>query len=149
MKRITIDRHYIYLRDGGTCRFCGKALKYGKMSLDHYYPRSLGGPDEVFNLVCACKTCNALKKSAVPEDWQRLWIEAFEQAIQDRKLFLSVQGVSYVQLQQMTQGIIRTTPEGNTTIFDTISKRFHVKHCRIYKITDIYICDALQPNQAP
>ena len=143
MKRITIDRHYIYLRDGGVCRFCGKGLRYGKMSLDHYFPHSAGGPDEVFNLVCSCKTCNVQKRSLVPEDWQAFWIQAFEQAVRDRKLFLSVQGITYAELQEMVPGIIRATREGDMTIFDNNTKRFHVKQCKIKKITDININDAM------
>lgn len=146
MKRITIDRHYIYLRDGGVCRFCGKELKFGKMSLDHYYPHSAGGPDEVFNLVCSCKTCNVMKKSRIPEDWQDFWICAFEQAVRDRKIFLSVQGMSYSALQEMAQGIVRATQEGDKSIFDNKSKRFHVKQCRITKITDINIDEINMEN---
>lgn len=139
MKRITIDRHYIYLRDGGVCRFCGKELKYGKMSLDHYYPHSAGGPDEVFNLVCSCKSCNVMKRSRIPEDWQSFWIQAFEQAVKDRKILLSIHSMSYSDLQQMAKGIMHTAKEGDTTIFDNKRKRFHVKHCKIYKITNIDI----------
>lgn len=144
MKRLTIDRHYIYLRDGGTCRFCGKPLKFGKMSLDHYLPHSAGGPDEIFNLVCACKTCNALKKSRIPEDWQGVWIDAFQQGVRDRKLFLSVQGIGYNELQQWAHGVLRVALEGDTVIFDTQMKRFHVKQGRIRKITDIHINEGLQ-----
>lgn len=143
MKRITIDRHYIYLRDGGVCKFCGKTVRFGKMSLDHYYPHSAGGPDEVFNLVCSCKRCNVLKRSNIPEDWQALWIQHFQQAIQDRKFFIAVPGISYGALQELATGILRTTQEGETTIFDNKSKRFHVKQCKIRKITDIYINDPL------
>ncbi len=139
MKRITIDRHYIYLRDGGMCRFCGKSLKFGKMSLDHYFPHSAGGPDEVFNLVCSCKSCNDLKKSRIPEDWQALWVDAFEQAVRDRKIFLAVQGIPYSQLQQWAQNILRVTREGEMVLFDSNSKRFHVKQGKIRKITDINI----------
>ncbi len=141
MKRITVDRHYIYLRDGRACRFCGKELRFGKMTLDHYYPHGAGGPDEVFNLVCACKLCNGQKKSFIPEDWQAVWIGFFEQGVQDRKIFLAVQGMTYSALQEMAQGIIRVTQEGETTIFDSNSKRFHVKQCKIRNITDINICD--------
>lgn len=142
MKRITIDRHYIYLRDGGVCHFCGKTLKFGKMSLDHYFPHSAGGPDEVFNLVCSCKSCNVMKRSRIPEDWQEVWIRTFEQAVRDRKIFLAVQGVAYSMLQEMAQEIVHVTQEGDSTIFDNKSKRFHVKHCKIRKITDININEA-------
>lgn len=139
MKRITVDRHYIYLRDGGVCRFCGKDLKFGKMSLDHYFPRCAGGPDEVFNLVCSCKPCNVQKKSFVPEDWQAFWIEAFERAVRDRKIFLSVQGIAYSELQQLAQGIVHVAQEGDTTLFDTNTRRFHVRQCRIRKISELHI----------
>lgn len=141
MKRTTIDRHYIFKRDKGACHFCGRSLRFGRMSLDHYYPRSAGGPDEVFNLVCACKDCNNQKRSVVPEDWQQLWIEAFITAVRDRKLFSAVAGITGGDLERLTVDTRTVRLEGEKTIFDSKSKRFHVKQGRIIKITEINILD--------
>lgn len=74
---------YIFEREGGHCYHCGKVLKPGKMTLDHYYPRSLGGTEEFYNLVASCKLCNKFKKSVVPKDWIEVNIELLLRAIAD------------------------------------------------------------------
>lgn len=62
-------QQYVFERDGEHCFHCGKPLRLGKMTLDHYNPRSHGGTDDYFNLVACCKNCNQYKKSDVPDDW--------------------------------------------------------------------------------
>ncbi len=138
MKWIPVDRRYIYHRDGGRCRYCGKALRYGSMSLDHYLPHSAGGPDAVFNLVCTCKTCNRDKRAGIPEDWESVWRETFLRALADRKVALAP-GLNYSELPDCSIGILSARLEGKTAIFDTKCKRFHVKQNEIIKITDINI----------
>ena len=45
------------------CGYCGvrEADAGSELELDHFQPRSLGGGDEVENLVYCCTTCNRLK----------------------------------------------------------------------------------------
>lgn len=138
MKWVSVDRHYIYTRDEGRCRHCGKSVRYGSMSLDHYLPHSVGGPDAVYNLVCACKACNRDKRAQVPEDWQVVWAEAFRQGVMDRKLALAP-GITYRELMTCVAEIVAVRLMGNIAIFDTKYKRIHVKHNAICKITNINI----------
>ena len=42
------------------CVYCGCS---DRLSLDHLLPRSKGGPDEGFNLVLACLSCNSSKRN--------------------------------------------------------------------------------------
>ena len=53
-------RHYILCRDKFTCRYCLDTK--GPFEVDHVHPRSKGGPDESYNLVCSCKKCNRTKR---------------------------------------------------------------------------------------
>lgn len=137
MRKTAVDRHYIYLRDQGICKFCGRHLKYGKMSLDHYLPHSAGGPDAIYNLVCSCKSCNNRKRSEVPEDWKTLWIQLFAAGVKDRKIMFSHIRQSYGDVLAHTEAIISVSIEGLNVIYSTKYKNIHVKQNSIVKITDI------------
>lgn len=52
---------------GGRCCYCGKALRFDRMELDHYNPRSNGGRETAANLRPSCRKCNVLKGDRVPE----------------------------------------------------------------------------------
>ncbi|NES99257.1 MAG: HNH endonuclease [Sphaerospermopsis sp. SIO1G2] len=43
---------------GACCWWCLKSLSKDKLTLDHLYPKSLGGSDSLENLRLACLTCN-------------------------------------------------------------------------------------------
>lgn len=68
-------RRYVPLlleRDGAKCSLCGDsidmALKYPhpkSRSVDHVYPRSLGGTEDMSNLALACLICNVTKRARV------------------------------------------------------------------------------------
>jgi 5-methylcytosine-specific restriction endonuclease McrA len=61
-KQISPDiRNYIFKRDEGACRYCGKELK-SKFHIDHIIPFSKGGADEIENFALACTECNLKKK---------------------------------------------------------------------------------------
>lgn len=55
-----------------TCQICLRRFPRGMFApkeifnRDHVLPRSRGGPDEDFNIVLACKTCNSIKGSKYP-----------------------------------------------------------------------------------
>lgn len=55
-------REAIYERDGRACLNCGSA---DDLTLDHIWPRSLGGTDEVSNLQTLCRPCNSRKGATV------------------------------------------------------------------------------------
>jgi len=81
MRRKRIDKKYIYERDKGICTFCGRELLLRQISLDHYLPKSKGGPDDIFNLVLSCKKCNEYKKSRIPPDYKDKIIELFKKVL--------------------------------------------------------------------
>lgn len=84
-------RFSAYLDTGGRCFYCGKQIGFESMTLDHVFPKSLGGNREQENFVCACAPCNKAKDrriltgeelrsywnramlrmaGALPEDWE-------------------------------------------------------------------------------
>lgn len=50
-------------RDGGKCRYCGldfltSLSMFWSYTIDHVKARSVGGTDQIANLVTCCKACN-------------------------------------------------------------------------------------------
>jgi hypothetical protein len=77
---------------GGTCFYCatkvGPNIAAPEWTLDHVEASSLGGGNDIGNLVVACKPCNA-KKGHQPIDSfnpmaAKKWLEALQQQVNDR-----------------------------------------------------------------
>jgi 5-methylcytosine-specific restriction endonuclease McrA len=51
----------VYLRDNGTCQYCGEGVDRKESTLDHVHPISKGGKTTWENTVTACGPCNADK----------------------------------------------------------------------------------------
>jgi len=86
MKKKERDKRDILVRDGQRCYFCHKPMTLKKMTLDHYYPKSLRGPSVAYNYVCACKSCNKYKKATIPKDYQAVLAENFYKALKAKKI---------------------------------------------------------------
>ena len=43
------------------CRYCGKAIKRRKATIDHMFPRNIGGVSIPINLLPSCSSCNSNK----------------------------------------------------------------------------------------
>jgi 5-methylcytosine-specific restriction endonuclease McrA len=54
-----VSRYGIYARDNFSCQYCG--TKNIDLTLDHVYPKHLGGTTSWNNLVTCCKKCNHKK----------------------------------------------------------------------------------------
>ena len=52
------------------CAYCGKIIKYDEMEIDHLFPKSQGGTNEVENLLPACRRCNFYKSDLVVEKFR-------------------------------------------------------------------------------
>lgn len=68
------QRKYIYNRDNGICKKCGRQVKYcggtspspytdPPSSIDHIFPVSRGGQNNPENLRLLCVTCNAQRNA--------------------------------------------------------------------------------------
>ena len=70
----TITLPALYMRDGGVCQACGKALTFDcgfnsddYPSIDHIIPLAKGGLHRWYNVQLMCRGCNWRKRDAMPE----------------------------------------------------------------------------------
>lgn len=137
MKNKRNDKRYIFIRDGGTCHFCGKELLFKQVSIDHYLPKSKGGSDDIFNLVCSCRRCNKYKKSSVPEDYKEVMLDLFKRAVKDGKINPAGIKIKKEELINLTDEVFKVEEIGDSTVFQSLAKRFYIKDNKIYKIVRV------------
>lgn len=58
-----IIRFEVFKRDGFQCGYCGKMPPEATLEIDHINPVSLGGSDDINNLLTACFDCNRGKRN--------------------------------------------------------------------------------------
>ena len=58
-------RNSVLERDGYTCQHRGSA---DDLTIDHIYPESRGGSDDMDNLQVLCHRCNSIKGASLPEE---------------------------------------------------------------------------------
>jgi 5-methylcytosine-specific restriction endonuclease McrA len=134
-KYIKIDRRYCFERQKGVCFFCGKPLKMGTLSIDHYLPRTAGGTDDVFNLVASCKACNSVKLDQIPEDLEFRQIQWFIQGYDDHHILAkSSLDIPSETLTQWIHEIQKAYPSGHFTVFESPGHRFYVRQNQIEKV---------------
>ena len=78
-------REKVIARDGGVCQYCGRRPR--KPTVDHMQPASLGGTDDMSNLVVACRRCNSIKCNRMPLDlfnWPK-WIRWERQRVVNKR----------------------------------------------------------------
>jgi len=51
-------RFQIFQKDNFTCQYCGRKAPNVELQIDHKYPKSKGGKDEIENYITACSECN-------------------------------------------------------------------------------------------
>lgn len=137
MKHKRSDKRYIFIRDGGTCHFCGKGLLFKQVSIDHYLPKSKGGPDDIFNLVCSCRRCNKNKRSSVPEDYKEVMLNLFKRAVKNGKINPAGIKIKREELINLTDEVLKIEDIGDYTVFQSLTQRFYVKDNKIYKIVRV------------
>ncbi|MEN9362457.1 MAG: hypothetical protein RL095_3992 [Verrucomicrobiota bacterium] len=67
-REVRLSRRNLFLRDGGTCQYCGRRLPAKELNIDHVMPRSRGGRNTWENLVLSCLLCNTYKADRTPEE---------------------------------------------------------------------------------
>jgi 5-methylcytosine-specific restriction endonuclease McrA len=78
------------------CCYCGSA---DRIVIDHFIPRSKGGPHVLTNLVPACHRCNTSKRDHDPTEWYQS--QSFY-SLKRWRLILKVLGKKDVTLNQLT-----------------------------------------------
>ena len=56
-------KNQIWMKTGGVCAKCGKAVEPDKRTIDHFIPQYHGGTDDIRNLIPMCRACNRAKSS--------------------------------------------------------------------------------------
>lgn len=76
-KGYDISKEAIFRRDEYRCIYCGaSSIEDGvKLHLEHIYPISKGGKEDLFNLATSCERCNTKKNALIlPENLiLRIW----------------------------------------------------------------------------
>ena len=62
-----------------TCIYCGKTHETSDLTIDHVHPKSMGGPTNTKNSVCACFKCNQEKGT---KHWQQ-FIAQFDNPLRE------------------------------------------------------------------
>jgi len=65
---VKFNRRNVYLRDGGRCQYCQRAVASNDFTYDHIVPRSRGGATRWDNIVVSCLPCNQYKGSRTPPE---------------------------------------------------------------------------------
>lgn len=60
-----------YERQGGYCFYCYEPVAFEDAHADHYVPLALGGRNDAWNIVIACKACNMRKGARPPGEFLR------------------------------------------------------------------------------
>jgi 5-methylcytosine-specific restriction endonuclease McrA len=66
LNKVKFSRENIYLRDCGTCQYCGRKVAKNEFEYEHVIPRSRGGKTTWDNIVVACTACNQKKGNKTP-----------------------------------------------------------------------------------
>lgn len=61
-----VSTRMLYNIHKGICQYCFEKISLSEATRDHIFPRTLGGSNDDFNLVLACKKCNSHKDCKYP-----------------------------------------------------------------------------------
>ncbi len=131
------EKKYLYIRDNGMCRYCGKKLKYHQGTIDHYVPRSKGGPDDYYNLLLSCRYCNRIKKSMIPNNYKSILTKQFIKAIKDGMIVSGVQNRKNEEIEKIAKKMNRLEKLGDSTVFQSDCHRIVVKNNVILKMSKL------------
>ncbi len=98
--RVPADiRELVRQRAGFACEYCGvtETDAGAELTIDHFHPQSLGGPDTPDNLVYSCHRCNEYKADYWPSsaDTPALWNPRHES--HDKHFTLLADGTLYTE----------------------------------------------------
>lgn len=75
-------RRKLFTACDGLCHYCSRKTSLTidyydplRATVDHKFPVSRGGTDELENLVNACSACNNMKGDMIPDEWNQFCSE--------------------------------------------------------------------------
>lgn len=63
-------RFKILQRDNFACQYCGRRPPETVLEIDHFFPRSKGGLNEIKNYLTSCRECNRGKGDAILNEYK-------------------------------------------------------------------------------
>lgn len=121
------ERLEVYRKMGGHCSYCGCALKYEDMQVDHVIPLngwSQSGSDTMDNMLPACRSCNHYKST--------MSLENFRKMVENMPAALARDSVTYKNAVRF--GLV--VPNPHPVIF------YFEKRKKIVPIDELPDCDA-------
>jgi len=112
---INKQRLEVYNKYGGHCAYCGKAIEYKDMQVDHIMPRRIyhgaekGIVDRAENLNPSCRRCNHYKRANSLESF-RMMLKTLHERV--RKQYICKVAEDY--------GIIHVEPWDGTFYFERV-----------------------------
>ena len=67
VRKVKFSRENIFTRDKGKCQYCNNLIEREDFTLDHVFPKSMGGKTSWENIVVCCVSCNRKKANKTPE----------------------------------------------------------------------------------
>ncbi|MCI9433413.1 HNH endonuclease signature motif containing protein [Oscillospiraceae bacterium 50-58] len=111
-RKLTQDeRRTVYDKMGGRCAYCGEALAYKDMQVDHVVPLrgfNDSSGDVLENMLPACRSCNHYKRGNTLEGWRKI-LEATPATL-ERDCYTYRQAVRF--------GMVTPTPRKVTFYFE-------------------------------
>jgi 5-methylcytosine-specific restriction endonuclease McrA len=66
VRTLPFSRRNVYVRDNGSCVYCGRKVSLANFTFDHVIPQSKGGKTTWNNVVVCCMRCNNKKGNKTP-----------------------------------------------------------------------------------
>ncbi len=129
------------------CQYCLRVFNINNLQVDHIYPKSLGGPNELFNYTLSCDCCNRIKSNQIlheaAQNFLQMWATIKSKDILTKINLLlkvpiySTKGVkksSYKSNKFPKGSFLNPHAYGNCQYFnDGLMQRNHENHFRVYK----------------
>lgn len=68
---LPFSRKNVYIRDGGSCMYCGKKVSLSSFTFDHVTPKCKGGKTCWTNIVICCMRCNSQKGRKTADQFKK------------------------------------------------------------------------------
>ena len=101
-------REDVYKKYGGRCAYCGRAIAYKDMQVDHFRPKRVldeadAAVDDISNLMPTCRMCNHYKRANSLETFRR-YIEEIPRKLRGDYIYKI--GVAYGNIVENEKPIV-------------------------------------------
>jgi hypothetical protein len=103
------------------------------MSIDHFYPLSKGGTDDIFNIVCSCKKCNREKENTVLKNSNKVILDLFLKAVKDDMILGNNLDISNRELKDILFDVNKVKIISGKFVFESNNYRFYIKENKVEK----------------